>query len=461
MFASDAYLLAKLAGFGSEILGPGYDLSRASSAFRPLAERLLAASIEERQAIWIEFLARSSGQAVADRTAAPESKQEPVRLPAEPTEKAAAAVSAPREPAEPERGVRMKCVVEFEPRDVEWLWADRVPLGMLTMFAGDPKLGKSFVTLAMAAALSRGLALPRSNPPSRPGSTILMSAEDDPTRTIAPRLAAAGADPSKIHVIESVIMANGSETLPCLRVDVDAISAAAGRLGDCRLIVIDPVTAYLKGVDDNRNAALRGVLAPLKNLAERLGAAVVLVSHLTKGGSANGKHRVSGSIAYLGACRANFLFVPDPRDPACRRVLMLDNGGNVAPLAPTLAYTIEDQSGRGPQVVWSDEPVTVTVKEALRPGLEIQARDDEHELGDCAEWLRETLAGGRVPAAELRHACQEAGFAWSTLHRVRLRIGAGTRREGFGAGSKYYWYLRDATKHGSIASIDLTPAPSI
>jgi len=297
MFASDAFLLAKLAGCGSKIPGRGYDLSRASSGFRPLAERLLAASTEERQAIWIEFLARRGGQAVADPTAAPESKPEPVQLLAEPTEKPAAAVSAPREPAEPERGVRMKCVVEFKPRDVEWLWADRVPLGMLTMFAGDPKLGKSFVTLAMAAALSRGLALPQSNLPSRPGSTILMSAEDDPTRTIAPRLAAAGADPSKIHVIESVIMANGSETLPCLRVDVDAISAAAGRLGDCRLIVIDPVTAYLKGVDDNRNAVLRGVLAPLKNLAERLGAAVVLVSHLTKGGSANGKHRVSGSIA--------------------------------------------------------------------------------------------------------------------------------------------------------------------
>ncbi len=131
------------------------------------------------------------------------------------------------------------------------------------------------------------------------------------------------------------------------------------------------------------------------------------------------------------------------------------------PLAPTLAYTIEDQGGRGPQVVWSDQPVTVTVEETLRPGLEMPARDDEHELGDCAEWLRETLAGGRVSAAELRHACQEASFAWSTLHRVRSRIGAGTRRERFGPGSKSYWYLCDATKHGSITSMDLRPAPSI
>ena len=183
------------------------------------------------------------------------------------------------------------------------------------MFAGDPKLGKSYVTLAMAAAVSRGLPLPMSDRPNQPGSIILMSAEDDPARTIVPRLTAAGADLTKVHILESVFLANGSETLPSLRADIDAITAAASRLGDCRLIVIDPVSAYLKGVDDHRNAALRGVLTPLNRLAEQLGAAVVLVSHLTKGGSANGKHRVLGSIAYVGACRANHLFVADPRRP--------------------------------------------------------------------------------------------------------------------------------------------------
>ncbi len=187
-----------------------------------------------------------------------------------------------------------------------------------------------------------------SDRPDRPGSTILMSAEDDPARTIVPRLVAAGADLTRIHILESVILANGSEALPSLRADIDAITAAAARLGDCRLIVIDPVSAYLEGVDDNRNAALRGVLTPLNRLAEQLGAAVVLVSHLTKASSANGKHRVLGSIAYVGACRANHLFVADPDDPTGRRVLMLDNGSNIAPPAPVLAYAIENRdSGRG------------------------------------------------------------------------------------------------------------------
>ena len=66
-------------------------------------------------------------------------------------------------------------------------------------------------------------------------------------RTIVPRLDAAGADLTKVHILESVILANGFETLPSLRADVDAITAAAVRLGDCRLIVIDPVSAYLEG----------------------------------------------------------------------------------------------------------------------------------------------------------------------------------------------------------------------
>ncbi len=241
-----------------------------------------------------------------------------------------------------------------------------------------------------------------SDVPGRVGSAILMSAEDDPARTIAPRLTAAGADLTKIHILESVILANGSETLPSLRADVDAITAAAERLGDCRLIAIDPVSAYLKGIDDNRNAVLRGVLTPLKRLAERLGAAVVLVSHLTKGTSANGKHRVLGSIAYVGACRANHLFVADPRDPTGRRVLLLDNGGNVAPPATTLAFVIEDR-GRGPRVVWSDETVPITAGEALRPRQEIAG----HELVDaqeCGEWLRDFLLDGPKPSTEVLKA---------------------------------------------------------
>lgn len=169
------------------------------------------------------------------------------------------------EPAAPP--VVMRAASEITPMGIEWLWEPRLPLGMLATFAGEPKLGKSFVTVVLAAAVSRGAPLPLDGRRRGPGSVILMSAEDDPARTIVPRLKAAGADLARVHVLESVLLDDGREALPSLRTDVERIGEAAARLGDCRLLVIDPVSAYLDGTDDHRNAELRGVLSPLKALS--------------------------------------------------------------------------------------------------------------------------------------------------------------------------------------------------
>jgi putative DNA primase/helicase len=454
MFGSDAFLLAQIANGEPDGSTDGYDMTWISPALRPLVERLLAAGSNERRAIWDEFLARGFERAATLR-ATPDA------------DPASVAVVAPMEPASPpvppeptavtpypgragsERGVRMTRALDVEPREIEWLWAGRVPLGMMTMFAGDPKLGKSFVTLAMAAALSRGLPLPLSDRPDRPGSTILMSAEDDPARTIVPRLTAAGADLAKVHILESVVRANGDEAIPTLRADIAAIMTAATSLGDCRLIVIDPVSAYLFGIDDNRNAVLRGVLTPLKSLAERLGAAIVLVSHLTKDGSANGKRRVLGSIGYVGACRANYLFATDPEDLTGRCVLMLDNGGNVAPPAPTLAYMIEDRDS-GPQVTWHDEPVPLTVEQALRPNSSIPNEQEQAFVGrECDQWLREMLAAGPVLHTNIMKVGREAGFTVDALKRAKRRIGVTAFRDGFGPGSRFYWHVKDESIRAS------------
>ncbi len=456
MFGSDALLLARIANGEPEGSLVGHDLSRTSPALRPLAERLIVAGPDERRAIWDEFLARGFERpAIRHRAPDPEPAADalvdPMEPQAPPDRPAPALALATRhsEPTGSELGVRMTRALDLEPREVEWLWTGRVPLGMMTMFAGDPKLGKSYVTLAMAAALSRGLPLPSSETPNRPGSTILMSAEDDPARTIVPRLTAAGADLAKVHILESVVRANGDEAVPTLRADVDAITLAATRLGDCRLIVIDPVSAYLKGVDDNRNAALRGVLTPLKRLAERLGAAVVLVSHLTKGGSANGKHRVLGSIAYVGACRANYLFAADSSDPTGRRVLMLDNGGNVAPPAPSLAYVIDDR-GKGPEVTWRDEPVPTAVEHALRPLASPPDGEEQAVFGrECDRWLRKILAAGPVLHGQVMNAGRQAGFTRDALRRAKERVGVTAYRQGFGPGSRIFWRLKDLSSRAT------------
>src|SRR6185312_5599360 len=170
---------------------------------------------------------------------------------------------------------------------------------------------------------------------------------------------------------DTVLLDEGREALPSLRLDLSRIFAAAESLGDCRLLVIDPVSAYLCRTNDHRNADLRGVLGPLKSLAEELDLAVVLVSHLGKSGSTHGQYRVIGSIAYVGACRSNLLFVRDRTDSTGRRVYICDNGGNLGPPAPTLAYLIADR-GAGPRVEWVEGCRPITAEEAL--AAEIAAR---------------------------------------------------------------------------------------
>ncbi len=190
-------------------------LDAVSRAFQPIARRLASNPLEHRQVLWEAFL---DGRDDRDEIIL-----------------ALAAVD-PSGPA-PEARVRAPCkltrAADVTCRPVDWLWRNRVPRGMLTLFAGDPKLGKSFVTIAMAAAVSRGVALPGDDPPDRPGSVILLSAEDDPARTIVPRLRAAGADLSRVHILESVYLADGSEALPSLRVDAEKIEQTVSSIGDC------------------------------------------------------------------------------------------------------------------------------------------------------------------------------------------------------------------------------------
>lgn len=323
-------------------------------------------------------------------------------------------------------------------RVVDWLWPGRVPLGMLTMFAGDPKLGKSLVTMWLAAQVTRGVCPGPPDVGTEPRSALLLSAEDDPSRTIVPRLKAAGADLARVHILEAVYLPDGSEALPSLKIDIDAIDGAIGKAGDCSLVIIDPVSAYLGGADDHRNAELRGVLSPLKVLAERWNVAVVLVSHLNKAGGTNAMYRVAGSIAYTGAARSNLLFVKDRDDPTGRRVLMGSAGGNLCAAPPTLAYRIIDD-GAGPILEWEPDPVDITPEAALSAqGADPEARAEQAE---CVDWLRGMLADGRVLQTVIATDGRAAGFSPDQLKRAKRRIGAKSHRDGFGKGSQCHWEM--------------------
>jgi AAA domain len=86
--------------------------------------------------------------------------------------------------------------VKIEP--LRWLWPGRIPLGKVVSLDGDPGLGKSLISLDLAARVSTG----RGTPLALEGEAgelegeahgvVLLSAEDGLADTIAPLLLAAG-----------------------------------------------------------------------------------------------------------------------------------------------------------------------------------------------------------------------------------------------------------------------------
>ena len=100
-------------------------------------------------------------------------------------------------------GVEVRCVADVEIKPVRWLWPGRIARGKLTMIAGDPGLGKSQVTVALAATVSTGGEWPVDGSACERGSVLILSAEDDVADTIKPRLMAAEADENRVFVLDA------------------------------------------------------------------------------------------------------------------------------------------------------------------------------------------------------------------------------------------------------------------
>ena len=195
---------------------------------------------------------------------------------------------------------------EISPEEIEWLWPGRLPLGKLAVLDGDPGLGKSVVTLDLAARVSTGLELPYGER-GEPAGAVLLSAEDGLADTIRPRLDAAGADTERIVALSTVATGTKAERLISLTQDLNAIEGAIERVGAV-LVVVDPLMAFRpEGTDSYKDQAVRRALAPLAVLAESTRAPVLIVRHPTKAAGGNTLYRGGGSIGIIGAAPAGLV----------------------------------------------------------------------------------------------------------------------------------------------------------
>lgn len=345
---------------------------------------------------------------------------------------------------------------EIESRAICWLWPHRIARGKVSIIAGHPGLGKSQLTAMLAAVVTTGGRWPVDGTPCERGSVILLNAEDDASDTIRPRLEAAGADVSRIEIIEAVSMGFCTDGLQRtrafnLKTDLEALDTMLSERPDNTLLVIDPVTAYLSGVDTHVNADVRAILAPLGELAARHSLAVVCVTHLNKGGpgkagAGEAMLRVTGSLAFVAASRAAYIVTRDADHPDRR--LFLPSKTNIAKDdMPGLAFTIESCFLPGDvetcRVAWLPDPVTITADEAMAATTPNANPATQSESADAAEWLKEMLteAGGEMSKSDVMNAAKDAGYKERTVYRVRRAAGISTTSAGFGKDKRSIWRL--------------------
>jgi putative DNA primase/helicase len=294
----------------------------------------------------------------------------------------------------PPRVVRLS---DVRTRRLEWLWPERIPLGKLTLLAGDPGLGKSFLSLDIASRVSTGSAWPDNcQTSSIPGSAVLLSAEDDLEDTVCPRLQAAGADLTKIVSLSAIRCAHNGLARPLsLARDLAAVRDAIASLPDCRLVVIDPISGYMGDADGNNNIDVRALLFPLAELAAERRLAVVAITHLNKKAVGKAIYRAMGSLAFVAAARAAWGVICDPDDESRRLFMPLKH--NLAPKVKGLSFAIQTAEGRDtPRIVWDASPIDRSIDELLQPpaAFNLRAQEYRDQMGATTEWLREDSSTG-------------------------------------------------------------------
>jgi putative DNA primase/helicase len=329
-------------------------------------------------------------------------------------------------PAGNASGILYRCMADIVPKPIHWLWPKRIARGKITMIAGHPGLGKSQLTASMAAIITSGRYWPGSGMRCMKGSVAFICAEDSADDTIRPRLDAAEADVTRVFILDAVAVADSPNNIRQrsfnLQGDVERLDALLAEKPDIVLVVIDPITAYMGGVDSHKTADVRGVLTPLAEMATRRNVAVVCISHLNKSGDMEAMMRVTGSLAYVAAARAAYLVVADKENPERRLFLHMKN--NLSSDRTGLAFTIEtyslDDGIESSRVAWKQETVHQTADEALA----LQSSKDDHSaLADAKDFLLNELAAGAVSAKDIKKQAESAGIMPRTLERAKAALG--------------------------------------
>jgi putative DNA primase/helicase len=221
--------------------------------------------------------------------------------------------------------------------------------------------------------------------------------------------------------------------------DIERIHETLRLWKGCRLVVIDPISAFLDGIDVNSNMDVRRLLSRLGRVARMYDTAVLVISHFRKAAASMLLYRSLGSVAFTLATRVVLTLAQDPA--VAGRRLLLPAKMNPVPegLQQGRAFSIGVN-----ELNWEPDPVELRpddLRELTSRGVHVHDRLEETE-----KWLQKLLRGGRKPSTEVMQAAREAEIPTRLVYAARKRAQVRLVREAKDEDgvARWYWESRSA-----------------
>ncbi|MFR8345795.1 AAA family ATPase [Mediterraneibacter gnavus] len=323
---------------------------------------------------------------------------------------------------------------------IEWLLYPFIPFGKVTIIQGDPGEGKTTMVLQIIAKLTRGEpillnqksqkeaqqdseenlkqeVLSQDNP-IQPVNVIYQTAEDGLGDTIKPRLLAAGADCSRVLVIDD-------REQPLTMVDVRLEEAIMQT--KARLVVLDPIQGFLgTDVDMHRANEIRPLMKRMAALAEKYHCAIILIGHMNKNSNGKSSYRGLGSIDFQAAARS-VLIVGRLKDEPETRV-MCHVKSSLAPEGKSVAFRLDKETG----FQWIGE-YDISADDLLSG----DARGQKSRI--AKEFLLDILADGGMAQKKIEEEASKQGIKKKTLRNAKKELEIDSIKRG----NQWFWILSE------------------
>lgn len=346
--------------------------------------------------------------------------------------------------------LRSQRASDISMRAIKWLWKDRFALGKLSLIGGLPDKGKGLFTAFFMGCITNNQPLPCNEGHMVQGSVILLTAEDDYSDTVVPRLHAAGANLDKVHIITATREATGKDRIFSLLRDLEALRKMVDEIGDVVCVIIDPLDSYVEvgKVNNSNNSDVRGFLKPLCDLAAEKMFLVLGIKHFNKKQDVtNAVLRIADSLAYAAAARHVYAVVDDP-EVEDRRLFVKAKNNSAGPAKKTLSFltgvrmvgndpeTTEDILA--PYLEWGPSYVEISASDAMQ--AEAGGNRGRAERQEAKDFLQDRLAAGPLKQSELFEEAEGAGISKSTLNRAKKDLKV-VSRKGKGLDNAWTWEL--------------------